>query len=114
MIVDFREENFCGWEMTKALFILSVANVMEINLSSYGELAVNNNSGYTYLWLEDYGFTLYMPINCKLEKSEIYVSFLSNLNNDEIERPLTEFDNLYKIEKWIEQLQKVEKVYTRK
>ena len=51
----------CNWERKKAIYLMEIAeNKLNMNLSNYGEIAVNQNSGYTYLWLEDYNFTLYM------------------------------------------------------
>ena len=71
-----------------------------MNLDCYGEIGVNNNSGYTYLWLEDYNFTLYMPINCELSKNDIYALWTNMENGDEDEMTLGN-STIEDIEEWI-------------
>ena len=97
-------ENMCNWERQKAIYLLSVAESLRMNTGSYGELAVNQNSGYTYLWLEDYNFTLYMPINCDLKKSDIWVMYTDPNDGEETEIELDTM-NLRDIEKWIESIE---------
>ena len=76
----------CDWERQKAIFLMNYAeNTLGMNLSSYGEIGVNPNSGYTYLWLEDYSFCLYMPINCDLSTDDIYCLWTNNENGEEID-----------------------------
>jgi hypothetical protein len=70
--MEFKLNDMCDWERKKAVFLMGVAEELGIQLDSYGEVAVNNNSGYTYLWNENYNFGLYMPINCELKKEDIY------------------------------------------
>jgi len=90
----------CDWERKKAIFILSVAEELGMNTSGYGEVAVNPNSGYTYLWLEDYSFTLYMPINCDLVKSDIWALWSNPNDGEEIEMQLSEDTTLKELEDW--------------
>jgi hypothetical protein len=90
----------CSWEREKALYIIGVAEKIGMNLDSYGEIGVNNNSGYTYLWLEDYNFTLYMPINCELSKWHINALWTNMENGDEEEMTLGN-STLIDIEDWI-------------
>jgi hypothetical protein len=72
------------WELEKAIFLQKTAVDLGMDVSGYGEVAVNPNSGNTYLWLEDYGFCLYMPINCELKKEDVVANW-SNPNNGEEE-----------------------------
>ena len=47
-------------ELRKAALLILKAADLEMNVSSYGEAAVNQSSGNVYLWLEDYPFSLYI------------------------------------------------------
>ena len=94
-----------SWERQKALFILSVAEKLGMDTEGYGELAVNQNSGYTYLWLEDYNFTLYMPISCKLETNDIWVMWTNSIDGEEKEIQLNNM-SLEDIYKWVEAQEK--------
>lgn len=99
-MVDFANLNkMCQWEREKAMFLIKVAEGLGMDIEGYGELAVNENSGYTYLWLEDYSFTLYMPINCDLETKDVYALWSSPYDGEEKEITL---DNLTlgDLEKW--------------
>jgi hypothetical protein len=98
MKVNF--DNFCEWEAEKATFLLLQAKKLGMRLDGHGELAVNSNSGYTYLWLEDYNFVLYMPISCELRKEDIYVMVTNFDDGEETEESLSEFGSLEGIENW--------------
>lgn len=97
-------EKMGNWEMQKAGFLMTVAGQLGMDISGYGEIAVNQNSGYTYLWLEDYDFTLYMPINCELQKSDIWVLWTNPEDGEETEETLDEFNGLSDIEAWTQKL----------
>ena len=103
MKIDFTK--FEGWELTKAIYLVQNAKELGMKLDSYGEIAVNQNSGYTYLWSEDYPFTLFMPINCKLIKSDIGVLFSDFVTGEEIEKSLTDFKDLNDIYLFAEDLE---------
>lgn len=96
----------CSWERQKALFLIKIAEDLNINIECYGELAVNPNSGYTYLWLEDYNFTLYMPINCELKKGDIRALWSCPECGQEEESNLKEEDSLKEIEARINEIGK--------
>ena len=99
----------CNWERKKAIYLMNIAeNKLNMNLDSYGEIGVNQNSGYTYLWLEDYPFCLFMPINCEQKISDIYVMHTNFENGDETEKSLADFNNLDEIYDWINELEKVD------
>ena len=78
------------WELEKAIFLQSVAVKLGMDVSGYGEVSVNPNSGYTYIWLEDYPFSLYMPISCDLNIDDVYCLWSNPEDGEEIEKELTE------------------------
>jgi len=80
----------CSWELKKALYLITVAEELGMDLSGTGHVGVNYSSGYTYLWLEEYDFTLYMTINCELVKKDITVSWTNPDTGEEVERAFAE------------------------
>jgi hypothetical protein len=96
-----------GWELTKAIYLVTCAKNLGMNLNSYGEIAVNPNSGYTYLWSEDYPFTLYMPIDCKLNEFHVYVLYTNSEDGEETERPLSDFEDIDQIYDWVNSLENI-------
>lgn len=93
----------CTWERRKAIYLLSVAeNDLKMETSGFSEIAVNPYSGYTYLWLEDYNFCLYMPINCDLKKEDVWVMWTSYDNGDEEEVILGDM-TLQDIYEWVQE-----------
>ena len=98
--MEIKFESMCDWERKKAIFLLEVAENLGMDVSEYGNLAVNPNSGYTYLWLEDYYFTLYMPINCELKKCGVYALWNNPETGDETEMQLDENTTLNDLETW--------------
>ena len=103
--MNYKLDTMGSWERSKSCFLIETAQNLGMNVSGYGELAVNPNSGYTYLWLEDYSFTLYMPISCELKKSDVYVLWTNPETGEEIEESLSEFSDLDDIYNWIETLE---------
>ncbi len=92
-----------GWERTKALYLIQTAQDLGMDLDSYGEVAINPNSGYTYIWLEDYNFSLYMPIDCELKKKDIWILYSCPVDGEESEIQL-ENNTLNDLEKWAERM----------
>ena len=94
------------WELEKAMFLLKTARELNMDIST-SELivSVNNNSGYTYLWSENYNFTLYMPISCELTREDVYVLWTNSETGEEIEENFSEFFNLKDIENWANELE---------
>jgi hypothetical protein len=90
-----------SWEIEKASYLILTAKQLGMQLDSYGEVSVNPNSGYTYIWLEDYGFSLYMPINCDLQRKDIYVLFTDHETGEETEESLEHFTNINDIYEFI-------------
>ena len=98
--MNFEKLNtMAGWERKKALYLIEIAEQLGMNIDSYGEIGVNQNSGNTYLWLEDYMFCLYMPINCELRKSDVYASYSCPEDGTEYEI-LLENCSLNELEGW--------------
>jgi hypothetical protein len=92
------------WERQKAIYLLQIAEELGMDTNGYGELSVNPNSGYTYLWLDEFPFTLYMSIHCELTKNDVYVMYTDFNNGDEIEITLDDntLDDLYR---WVSSLE---------
>ena len=106
MSIQTNYDKMGKWEIEKAVFLQKVAVDLGMDLSGYGEMGVNPNTGYTYLWLEDYNFTLYMPINCDLKKEDVYALWTDFNDGTEEEMDLKEYTTLNEIEEWAEELQK--------
>ena len=104
--MEFKFNEMCNWERKKAVFLMGIAEDLGINTDSYGEVAVNKNSGYTYIWSEDHNFSLYMPINCELVKSDIVALRTNSENGEEREFNLKENTKLHNIEDWAEEQEK--------
>ena len=99
-------DKMCKWELEKAIFLQKTAVDLGIDVSGYGEVSVNPNSGYTYLWLEDYNFTLYMSISCELIKTDIWALWTNPEDGEEIEIALKKNTTLNTLETWAEGLSK--------
>lgn len=97
-------EGMCKWELEKAIFLQKTAVDLGMDISGYGEADVNPNSGYTYLWLEDYQFTLYMPINCELKKTDIWALWTNPEDGEEVNMQLRNNTTLNTLEQWAEKL----------
>ncbi len=93
-----------GWEQRKAFYLIQIAQELGMDISGYGEIGVNNNSGYTYLWLEDYMFTLFMPINCELTKTDVWAIWSTPSDGTEEEMELESSTTLQDLQDWAEQL----------
>lgn len=94
-----------GWELEKALYLIKVAKDLNMQLGEFTIVDVNNTTGNVYLWDENYMFSLYMPINCELQKSDVYVLYTDFDNGDEIEIDLADITNVDEIEYWINDIE---------
>jgi hypothetical protein len=56
------QENLCTNAIRKIALLITKASDLGMNLSGYGHAAEHPNNGNVYLWLEDYPFTLYIPL----------------------------------------------------
>lgn len=98
--MKYNFEQMTDWELDKANFLIQTARQLGMSLQSYGEVSVNPNSGYTYLWSEIYPFTLFMPISCELKREDVYVIWTAE-DGEEIEESLFHFEDLESIEDWV-------------
>ena len=80
--------------------LLVKASDLGMDVTGYGELAYNGCSGNTYLWLEDYQFTLFISDF----DSTIKASYSCPYDGEETERNAG--NDLEKLEKWCERLQR--------
>jgi hypothetical protein len=55
------QENLCANAIRKVALLITKAADLGMDLS-YGQAAENSGNGNVYLWLEDYPFTLYIPL----------------------------------------------------
>jgi|688.fasta_scaffold20537_13 hypothetical protein len=93
-------ENLQGWELDKALYLIKTANNLGMVLND-AIIDVNNNSGYVYIYSENYDFCLYMPINCELILNDVYVLYTDMNNGQEFEICLNELFSLKQIKIWV-------------
>jgi hypothetical protein len=105
-MIDFNAlNNMVDWERTKAMYLIEVARRLGMDSSGYGEIGVNKNTGYTYLWLEDYNFTLYLPINCDLKVEDVMVLWTNSNTGEETEINLND-NTLNDLIVWTDDLEK--------
>ena len=97
-------ETMTSWEIQKGAYLILTAKLLGMDLQSDGELNVNEYSGHTYLWLEDYEFVLYMPISCQLEREDVYVLYTDMETGEEHDESLAQFDVLNHINEWIKEI----------
>lgn len=93
-----------GWDLDKALYLIKVANQINMELSEHTIVDVNNTSGYVYLFDNNYYFSLYMPINCDLIKNDVYASYTDSDNGVEHEIDLSSITDCSQIDFWIDEL----------
>jgi hypothetical protein len=86
-----------GWELEKALFLTSIAYKIGMDLDN-AICDVNNNSGNVYLYSEFYNFTLYMPINCDLIKSDVIALYNDFDNTEEVETDLSDINHVNELD----------------
>ena len=56
------QNNLSSNALRKVALLITKAADIEMVLSGYGQAAENPRSGYVYLWLEDYPFTLFIDL----------------------------------------------------
>lgn len=80
--------------------LLILAADLGMNVSGYGQLGYNNTFGNTYLWLEDYQFTLFISDYDSTIKA-LYTCFI---DGEETELCIDEKTDLETLENWAENL----------
>lgn len=69
--MEINNKNMCSYELRKAGLLITEAANIGRDVSGYGQLDVNPNSGNVYLWLEDYPNTMYISLG----SDTIYYSY---------------------------------------
>lgn len=80
--------------------LIQKAAKLEMNLDGYGFLDYNDRSGNTYLWLDDYNFTLYISDF----NTPIKALYTCPYDGEETERNIG--TSLEKLEAWVQRLSK--------
>ena len=94
-----------NWERQKAIYILHQAEQFGLATTQHTQLGVNPHSGNTWVWDEDWLVCLYMPINCELKASDIWVCWTNPESGEEHELQLSEFENILEMNKWVQELE---------
>lgn len=94
--MNINTENMCANEIRKLALLITKASELGMDIGGYGEVGVNESSGYVYLWLEDYAFTLYIPPS---QRNTVYALWTNTNNGDEIETPV-KYKSLDQLIKW--------------
>jgi hypothetical protein len=94
--MKIHNENMCNNEVRKAGLLLVAASELEMDVSGYGELAVNQNNGNVYLLLEDYSFSLYIDLG----SDRIIACWMSSEDGREEFYPLEDCTTLHTLEDW--------------
>ena len=87
-------------ESRKAALLIAKASDIGMDISGYGEAAVNPHNGNVYLWLEDYPFALYIPLG----GGDTIYAVWSNPDNGEEETIRAHALTLHDLETWAEDL----------
>jgi hypothetical protein len=107
--MEFKFNEMGKWELEKGITICQYAMTkLKWDLTGFGECRVNQNSGNTYLWLEQYPVSLYLPISFDGPINEnIWVLYSDAMNGEEYEMLLSEFESMDAIYKWVEELEQL-------
>jgi len=86
--------------MRKVALLITRANDLGMDISGYGFADENKNSGYVYLWLEDYPFTLFIR---PCGDDEICALWTDSNDGEEVEISVKNM-SLFKLEQWAHKL----------
>jgi len=86
------ESNLAANQLRKVALLITAAAWLGMDVSGYGQADENKSSGYVYLWLEDYPFTLFIgpsgdevcAIWTNSEDGEEHECELGNLSLDDL------------------------------
>ena len=98
--MEITNKNLCSNELRKIALLMTKASDLGMDISGYGVADVNQYSGNTYLWLEDYPFTLFITLG----DDSIWANWSSPMNGEEHEIEVYEATNLDRLEKWANDL----------
>jgi len=94
------QANLCANALRKVAGLITKAADIGMDVSGYGEAAENANSGNVYLWVEDYRFTLYIPLG---GDDRIHASWVDGDTGDE-EFIDAQDMTLHALEAWADEL----------
>lgn len=98
-------ESMVAWEQQKAVYLQQTALNLDMDLDGHGDIGVNRSSGYTYLWMEEYSFVLYMPIYCELQPSDVWVMYMDSETGEEFEDTLDSIgDTHHALDAWVDKI----------
>jgi len=89
------KSNLCSNATRKIGLLITKASELGMDVSGYGMADENQNSGYVYLWLEDYSFTLYIGLG-----SDSIYALWTNMNDGEEEEMEAADYELRDLEQW--------------
>lgn len=87
-------------EQERAIYLIRHALRLDMDISGYGEVGVNESTGNIYIWIEDYNFSLYMGPESDLIIEDIYAVWSDPYNGMEEEMELKKTTRLIDIEEW--------------
>lgn len=88
-------QDLCSNALRKAALLITKASQLGMDVSGYGDIGENCDSGNVYIWLEDYPFTLYIGLG-----SDTIYALWSNPNNGEDEEIEAGTMSLDDLENW--------------
>lgn len=88
--------------MRKVALLIIKASDLGMDISGYGYADENQNSGYVYIWLEDYPFTLFIR---PCGDDEIYALWTNSDDGEETETDVTDSTTLDELQEWADDLQ---------
>lgn len=89
------KSNLCSNATRKIGLLITKASELGMDISGYGMADENQNSGYVYLWLEDYPFTLYIGLG----SDSIYALWSNPNDGEEEEMEVADYE-LRELEQW--------------
>lgn len=104
-VIEFGTE-IGPWEFEKISYIFkAVRERFGIDLWEKGTyVGVNPNSGYSWVWNENYPVSWYMPINCELRHEDVYALWSNPEDGEEHENEISNFSTADEIWKWVDEL----------
>lgn len=94
------KNNLCSNAMRKIGILITKASNLGMDVSGYGFADENQGSGYVYLWLEDYQFTLFIRPCCD---DAIEALWTNPDNGEEFEIDVEDM-SLTDLEQWADDL----------
>lgn len=92
--------NLSSNPMRKIGLLITKASDLGMDVSGYGVADENQTSGYVYLWLEDYPFTLFIDLG-----SDDIQALWTNSNDGEEIETTTEGMSLEDLYQWVNELE---------